>query len=157
MFGSKRGASEASSIDDELVFSNHPGHITSFMTRGIESGSTLQEFIRHKYREMRLQVHDYGLIASAIQAAVANRADAPPAGYSGNRLALRTQPPLGALTDDGLGVVGVTFLLDVSIRLGFGTGLLSGNTQGVTNVSKAKDGESEVEYDEGEVGDVHDL
>ncbi|KAH9176944.1 hypothetical protein EDB89DRAFT_1902706 [Lactarius sanguifluus] len=65
----------------------------------------------------------------------------------------------------------VTFLLDVSIQLGFGTSLLSvrvgslqypvgnseGGTQGVADVGKAKDDEGEVGYDEGEVGGVHDL
>ncbi|KAH9079656.1 hypothetical protein EDB83DRAFT_2311230 [Lactarius deliciosus] len=32
-----------------------------------------------------------------------------------------------------------------------------GNTQGVTDIGKAKDDKGEVEYDEGEVGDVHNL
>ncbi|KAH9160116.1 hypothetical protein EDB89DRAFT_2236137 [Lactarius sanguifluus] len=79
------------SIDDELVFSIRV--ITSFTTRGIESGTTeelefLQVFIRRKCGETRLRDKWHAiwcaLAASAVQAAVAKHADAPPAHYSGN-------------------------------------------------------------------------
>jgi len=53
---SQRGEHE---IEDELVFSNHTGYIFHD-SRGIECGDTkevdiLQEFIRHKGSERRLQ------------------------------------------------------------------------------------------------------
>ncbi|KAH9165327.1 hypothetical protein EDB89DRAFT_1832692, partial [Lactarius sanguifluus] len=46
-------------IDDEVVFSNHPGYVFHD-SRGIESGSMeelqiVQEFIRRKCRERRLE------------------------------------------------------------------------------------------------------